>query len=417
VRFHLAIALTAATATGAAAQKTPDVLTVVVTGDTCLNRHGVRVDPKGAVEGKGVLTWAEMSAGIKELIDGDLNFTNLETVVTTRDNLKPGNKRQKQPYLFKSHPAGVEHLVDIGFNLMSAANNHSYDFDVEGVRDTVKHLTAIAKKKRMWWTGVGLDRAQAARPAVFRHKNVPVAFSSIGALTNMIKEHQATKTKPGSLGIRFPDDWKQVANELGAARASLRLLSIHYGKERRIRVDERQRRDWRWAAKAKKADIIMTHHAHVVRGVEVINDRLIFYGLGNFMIRGARDMGKDKRLATWGDYGLLAKVYLVRQKSGRYAPRAVVAVPVWDMHRKPIRMRSAAESRRRIWALNVMAKALDEKKSGAIGLRFVPRADGTGLWCAPGSEKSLRKLCRGWKRPGKAPADVDKIVRKQLKRR
>jgi poly-gamma-glutamate synthesis protein (capsule biosynthesis protein) len=398
----------------------PEVITLVVTGDTCLNRNQLPVDPKGAIEGNGVLAWSEMSAGIRDLIDGDLNFTNLETVVTDRNDLSITDKRQKAPYMFRSHPAGVEHLVDVGFNLLSAANNHSYDYDAEGVRESVKHLTALAKRKKVWWTGVGLDRAQAARPAVFRHRGVPIAFSSIGALTNMIRAHQATETKPGSLGIRFPDDWNQVARELGATEARLRLLSIHYGKERRIRVDERQLRDWRWAAKEGKADVIMTHHAHVVRGVELINDRLIFYGLGNFMIRGARDMGKDPRLATWGDYGLLAKVFLARQADGRYAPRAVIAVPIWDMHRKPIPMRSADESRTRIWVLNAMAAALDSEKDGAVGVRFVPRKDGSGLWCASGAGElggQLGALCKGWKPPGEPPTDVAAIVAKQLGRR
>jgi poly-gamma-glutamate synthesis protein (capsule biosynthesis protein) len=417
--MRVLIALVAVLAATDVRAESPEVITLVVTGDVCLNRSGVPVDPRGAIEGKGVLAWSEMSGGIRELIDGDLNFMNLETVVTDRNDLKGADKRQKSPYLFASHPAGVAHLVDIGFNLISAANNHSYDFGTEGVRESVKHLSALAKKKSFAWTGIGLDRAAAARPAVLRHKGARVGFSSIGALTNMIREHQATDSKPGSLGIRFPDDWTQVTTELGRAAADVRLLSIHYGAERRVKVDARQLRDWRWAAKTKKADVIMTHHAHVVRGVELVNDRLIFYGLGNFMIRGARDMGKDPRLKTWGDYGLLAKVFLVKQKAGNYLPRAVIAVPVWDMHRKPIPMREAAESRRRIWALNVMAAALDSKKDGAVGIRFAPRSDGTGLWCATGAARlggEVGKLCRGWKRPGKPPADVAAIVRKQLKR-
>lgn len=398
----------------------PAVITLVVAGDVCLNRNQLAVDPKGVIEGKGVLAWAEMSSGIRDLIDGDLNFLNLETVVTDRNDLEPADKRQKHPYLFRTHPAGVAHLVDIGFNLISAANNHSYDYGAAGIRETVEHLTVLAKRKPFWWTGIGLDRAQAARPAVFDHRGARVAFSSIGTLTNMIRAHQATADKPGSLGIRFPDDFKQVAEELGKAEGDLKLMSIHYGKERRIRVDERQLRDWRWLATTEKADVIITHHAHVVRGVELLNDRLIFYGLGNFMIRGARDMGSDPRLAIWGDYGLLAKVLLVRQDSGRYAPRAVIAVPVWDMHRKPIPMASAEESRQRIWVLNVMAAALDDEKSGARGVRFVPRADGTGLWCAAGAADAPGKvgaLCKGWKRPGEPPANIAAIVAKQLAKR
>jgi poly-gamma-glutamate synthesis protein (capsule biosynthesis protein) len=398
----------------------PAVITLVVSGDVGLNRNNLPVDSEGVLEGGGTLAWADMTAGIADLIDGDLNFMNLETVVTDRNDLRPGNKGQKSPYLFRTHPRGVAHLVDVGFNLISAANNHSYDYGSEGIRETVKHLAALAEERGAHFAGVGLDRDQAARPALLSHRGARIAFSAIGIVTNMIKEHRAGAEKPGSLGYRFAEDWELAAEEIGKVEADLKLLSIHYGKERRNGADAKQLEEWRWAAREKGVDVVIGHHAHVVRGVEMHRGKLIFYGLGNFLIRGARDMGSDPKLRVWGDFGLLAKVYLVRQESGRYAPRAVIAVPVWDMHRSPRRLPAPEESRRRIEALNSLAAGLDDPKVGSVGVRFRPREDGSGLFCAEGAESDpdpVAALCRDWSPPEPPPADVARIVQTQMRRR
>src|SRR5690606_36728239 len=130
-------------------------------------------------EGGGTLALGDMTAGIADLIDGGLNFMNLETVVTDRNDVRPVNKRQRSPYLFRTHPRGVAHLLEAGFNLISAANNHSYDYGSEGVRETVKHLTALAEERGARFAGVGPDRDAAPRPALFSHRGARVAFAAI----------------------------------------------------------------------------------------------------------------------------------------------------------------------------------------------------------------------------------------------
>ena len=414
----LVASLAAQSAVADRASPGPDTLTLVVVGDVGLNRSNLPVDAKGVREGSGVLAWKDMSAGVRDLITGDLNFMNVETVVTDRNNLKPGNKGQKKPYLFRSHPAGIAHLVDVGFNLLSLANNHSYDYGEQGVRETVKHLEKLAAKKRMHWAGVGLDRKSASAPTTFQFKGARVAFSSLGIVTNMIKAHRATDKKPGSMGYRYEEDWKLVANALAAARADLRLLSIHYGKERQIKSEPKQLEEWRWAAREKNVDVVIGHHAHVVRGIELHKGKLIFYGLGNFMIRGARDMGADPQLKMWGDFGLYAKVHMIRNGSGGYTAKAIEIVPLTDMHREPKRFSNVAESKKRVEVLNVLAGALDDSAAGSVGVRFAPQSDGSGLHCVAGAASAagpIGSLCRGWKAPGKPSAEVARIVGAKLR--
>ncbi len=384
-------------------RKPPRTLTVVVVGDVGLNRSQQEVDPAGIKEGGGVLPWGDLTTGVASLIDGDLNFMNLETVVTDRNDLAMGDKGQATPYLFRSHPNGVEHLADLGFNLVSAANNHAYDYGEGGALETIAHLEALANKGKLHFAGIGKDREAAAAPSLLSSRGVAVAFSAIGIVTNNLDFHRAKPNKAGTIAYRFDDDWKLATGKLAAADAELKLLSIHYGIERDIRADARQLEEYRWAVREQDVDMIIGHHAHVVRGIELHHGKPIFYGLGNFLIRGARDMRTQPALQVCCDYGLLAKVHFKQlARSGEFRPRAIEVIPIVDMHRVAGRWTEAVESGRRVEVLNALAERLDDEKADSVGVRFHIRPDGSGLWCAPSARHDpapIGPLCKSHRPP------------------
>ncbi len=430
-----------------------DEVTIVLVGDVGLNRGRKPVHPDGIIEGtdeSSLLPWAKTSAGIAGLVDGHINFMNLETVVTDRNDLVADSKGQKNPYSFRSHPSGVRHLVDIGFNLVSLANNHSYDYGEDGVRETLRHMNQLLNATRpegagaagdagadkpgepgksaaqaparplLGYAGLGENRSDAARTvsvsvATGGRKSFDIGFAALGIVTNNLKRHRADNDKPGSVAYRFDDDWKLVVDTLGNTKADYRILSVHYGYERQVRTDARQRGEWRWAVRDRGVDLVVGHHAHVARGVEMDEKSggLIFYGLGNFLHRGTRNMGAAKELRLCRDFGVLARVHLRRGDDGHLTPRAVEVVPITGMHRTPHPFRDPAAGRRRVEVLNYHAEALDGGRSR--GLRFTPQKDGTGLFCVPGAEKDggrVGTLCTGYRKPADlGPKQRKKIVR------
>jgi poly-gamma-glutamate synthesis protein (capsule biosynthesis protein) len=392
---------------------------LVAVGDVGLNRSNLQVDPRGVLEGGTVTPWAEMTPGIADLVKGDLVFMNLETVVTTRNDLHPGNKGQAEPFLFRSHPAGVRYVADLGFNLVSAANNHAYDYGEAGVRETVANLEALAAEKHILYAGIGLDRAAASRPAEMDRLGAHVAFSAIGNVTNMLNSHRAGENKPGTMGYRHDEDWQLVTNRLAATPADLRILSIHYGTERDIRADDRQRREYRFATAERGVDVVLGHHAHVVRGIELHRGKLILYGLGNFLIRGAADISTRPEQRVCCDFGLLARVHLERGagkgqgQDQHFAPRALEVFPITAMNRAPARM-PPDEARRRVEVLNVLAESLDDPAAGSVGVRFAVRDDGSGLYCVDGAAADpgpVGQLCSGFHGPTAPSAEVRARVR------
>lgn len=380
----------------------PDEVTITLVGDVGLNRSGQPVEADGVRRG-AFQSWAETTSAIDKEINGDLNFMNVETVVTDRNDLEPDLKEQRAPFNFRTHPNGIRHLVSRGFNLLSLANNHSMDYGLAGLQETLKHVGELEREKLAVAAGLGMTSEEASRPKRVAVKGSEIAFAATGIVTNNLERHRAGPDKPGQNAYRFDDDYAEVRRRLVAAPADYRILSIHYGEEGRVRADAKQFADYReTAAKKDGVDLVVGHHAHVVRGVEIAGKSLIFYGLGNFLHQGTADItGKG----ICRDWGLMARVHLKKQSDGRLALRAVEAIPVTDTHFRPRPLTGEAGAER-IHALNYLDANLGE---GSDGVAFTPQPDGTGLYCLPGADKdggSIGALCKGYRPAPPMPDDL-----------
>ena len=386
-----------------------DEVTITLVGDVGLNRSGQPVEPDG-VRRDGFQTWADTTSQIDSEINGDLNFMNVETVVTDRNDLEPDLKEQRSPFNFRTHPNGIRHLVTRGFNVLSLANNHSMDYGVEGLQETLKHVGALQKERLAVAAGVGMNAEEASRPQRVKVKGSEIAFAATGIVTNDLERHRAGPDKPGQNSYRYADDFAEVLRRLVAAPADYRILSIHYGEEGRVRADAKQFADYRGLAAQKDGiDLIVGHHAHVVRGVEIAGKSLIFYGLGNFLHHGTANI-TSKGICR--DYGLMARVHLKRASDGKLKLRAVEAIPVTDTHFRP-RPLTGEDGAARIHALNYLDANLDanlgDEPTGAHGVAFTPQPNGTGLYCLAGADKDgggIGALCKGYQPAPPIPDDL-----------
>jgi poly-gamma-glutamate synthesis protein (capsule biosynthesis protein) len=281
----------------------------------------------------------------------------------------------------------------VGFNLFSAANNHAIDFGEAGIEETMRHLEAARAHGLLAWHGLGTTREQTLVPARLEVKGARVAFSALGIGGRDFSG--APVQRAGMLS--YHTDFDDAVYRLAAADTHLRILSVHYGNELQVRPsgsDERKLRE----ALVKGVDIVVGHHAHVAAGVAVAGGGIAFYGMGNLLHPGMQDMA---RMNACRDYGLLARVHLSPDDGGRLRPRAIEAVPLTGMH-EAARPMDAAEGSVRVEVLNHLAAGLDDPVGGATGVRFTPRADGTGLYCFPGSKDlagRIGALCRDWQAP------------------
>ena len=344
-------------------------LVIILGGDLGLGGSNQPVSRRGGYRHGSAKSWSELTSGIAPLINGDINFANLETVVTDSNRLQPAAKA----FNFKMHSAGLRHLVDIGFNALSTANNHAVDYGQTGMRHTLRHIARLRPAGLQAAPGIGIGRAAAARPAVIQSKGYKVAISALGIGGAGTRSSKTI----GQMSYRSKADFAEAVDGLKNKPADFRILSVHYGAELQVRPASSA------VAKLRDHAVRQANSRHRCwsprpcrsRQSKRIDGRLVFYGMGNLLHLGMQDMAK---FGHCRDFGLLAKVHITRDgANGRVRARAVEVIPLTNMHSaaKPVTPSSAAA--KRLAVLNTLARELDDTTSGARGLRFVASSDGT----------------------------------------
>lgn len=352
--------------------------------------------------------FAKLTQHIRPLLKSDLAFANLESVVTATNQLAALDKT----FVFRMHPNGVAHLVEAGFNVLSTANNHAIDYGSTGLRHTIRHLVRLKSAGLVAAHGVASTAEQVFKPARFTRNGATFAFAAAG-----IGGVQAQKSTPGQASYRSSADFKRLTTSLGRAQVDYRMLSVHYGAELQVRPDRPSRTKLGGISVAQRGiDLVIGHHAHTPAGIQRVGRGLVFYGLGNLLHLGMQDMGK---FGICRDFGLLAKLHLISdpQPGGRMVAQAVELFALRDMH-VASRPRTGGNGRDRIEVINALGRELND--ATGRGLLFVPRKDGSGLYCAPGAASiggAVGRLCRGWQPPARPAAALLRRIRQSCRYR
>ena len=214
--------------------------------------------------------------GIAPLLAGtDLVVTNQEGPIThsalPQAKLDTGKKR----YWYCARPESVTALRDAGIRLVSLANNHTLDFGMPGLVDTIQHLDNAGVRH----CGAGSTEAQARQPSVITVKGCRIGFiSCLQRYDIYIREKlYATASQGGCYQFRP----KALAEDLRglAEQVDVRIVLAHWGRNYRS-ITARQRR-LAAGLRAAGADLVVGHHPHVAQRVELASGTPILYSLGN----------------------------------------------------------------------------------------------------------------------------------------
>ncbi len=198
-------------------------------------------------------------------------------------------------------PDALGAMARAGFTVGTVAGNHAYDLGTRGVIDTLRN----AERFGIATTGTGANMAEALRPAI-----APVGDKTVGVLSfNCVgpRESWATSKKAGSAYVKVlthydlddmnPGNPPQVytfcdrtsLEQMKTAIAETRekvdvvVVALHKGYGHTpARIDDYEYEVSRAAIDAG-ADLVVGHHSHIMRGVEIYKGRAIFHGLGNFV--------------------------------------------------------------------------------------------------------------------------------------
>lgn len=225
------------------------------------------------------------------LRSADFTFGNLESPISVR------GKNQGSKFSFRADPRAVEGLKFAGFDMVSLANNHIWDWGVEALADTVSILGANGIKS----VGAGRNYDEANNPVVAEIGNTKVAFLSYTTLYP--KNLFATANRAGVSSFNL-ENIKKTIKETNS-QVDLVVVSLHWGDEYQLRSSPSQQGIAHALIEAG-ADLIVGHHPHVAQELERYKDGWILYSLGNFIF--------DQYLWDETKKGLIVKVTIQDKK-------------------------------------------------------------------------------------------------------
>lgn len=202
--------------------------------------------------------------------DADITFGNLETAVLE------GREIGAYEMSFRSEPQTLLGLVKGGFDIVSLANNHTYNFGEDGLIQTMKHLVA----KDIAYCGAGMNYDDAHTPKVITVRGVRVGFLCYNDTDVVPDSTFASDTHAGTAELISED----ISHDVSALHpyVDLLIVSMHSGSEYSPGANTRQI-EYAHTAVDAGADIVLGHHPHVLQPVEHYNNGVIFYSLGNFI--------------------------------------------------------------------------------------------------------------------------------------
>lgn len=197
-------------------------------------------------------------------------FGNYESTLTNYPTSSKDVSRG-QTFAFRSPPKHAQLFFDVGFDVLSVANNHSMDFGSVGFQDTIKNFGAakiktVGEKNQILYMNV---------------ENTPIAF----------------------IGFCFYDYCNKVQDiaagkklvEKARKNAKIVIVSMHVGAEGANALRVRNKTEFFYGENRGNsisfsrsmidagADLVLGHGPHVPRAMEIYKGKLIAYSLGNFL--------------------------------------------------------------------------------------------------------------------------------------
>jgi poly-gamma-glutamate capsule biosynthesis protein CapA/YwtB (metallophosphatase superfamily) len=230
----------------------------------------ITINVVGDVHGESSIKREAIPALKKYFADGDLNIFNLETAVTGE------SKKEEKAYNFKTNLAFLKSLKSVGLNVASIANNHSYDYGNQGFLDTLQNLD----KAGISYVGGGVNRDLAYQGQIYIVKGLKIGVLGI-AKVNGGPASIATKDRPGTTNGYDATSTEVAIGRLKKA-SDVVIVLVHWGEEGSFcprSAEITSARTWQ----ALGADIIVGSHTHTLQPVQLKNNQLLAYSMGNFI--------------------------------------------------------------------------------------------------------------------------------------
>lgn len=248
-------------------KKPSNELSMVLVGDCLIHRY-VYTD---ASNNDGTYSFSKMFTEVSDLIkDHDLAYYNQESNIG-------GKSLGLSAYPRFNSPEEIgDDMLNLGFNLISLANNHTMDKGEKGVINSVNYWKT---KQGVYYTGEALSwEDRESNIKVLEKNGIKYAFFSYTTVTNGLLP------PTGKEYLTNIYSKEKAQNDINKVRdkADFIIVAMHWGEEYTTNPSSNQKQVASDLSKMG-VNLIIGNHAHSLQPVEMINDTLVFYALGNFI--------------------------------------------------------------------------------------------------------------------------------------
>lgn len=270
------------------------------------------------------------------LRNADFTIGNLETNFGgTGSDLKPNQKTSDSVYsVVKRHPKTgwpmfncpdqfADTLKNLGFDVLTTANNHCMDCGINGLKRTLKVLDSHG----LAHTGTYRSHSESQKFLIKEVKGIKIGILAYTKTTNRIpvpSDH--------SWAVNLIEPNKIIADikRLKAQAADLVIVCMHFGREYGMFPNDQQKKLVPLLFK-NGADIILGAHSHVIQpalfykvkdNTGVSKQRFAIYSLGNFI--STRLYRNDHTLT-----GLITRLNIRKHDDGTTQIMNAEFIPTW----------------------------------------------------------------------------------------
>ena len=198
--------------------------------------------------------------------DYDRFIVNLECALTESENrIKKFGPNIKGPI------ESAKTIKALGVTDVALANNHVFDFGIEGLRDTEKALSDAG----LPYFGIGENDTDSRKPYFIEGEGKKIAIINVC-------EHEYTYALPNRAGANPFDPFLTMQDIRETKKNCDYLICIYHGGKEYCRYPSPRLRNLAHEMVLCGADVVLAQHSHCIGCYEEFEGGHIVYGQGNF---------------------------------------------------------------------------------------------------------------------------------------
>ena len=233
-------------------------------------------------------------AVIKDIVGkSDLSIVNLETTIARDTSDMSGYPE------FATHENVIKAFKDTGFDVVSTANNHSYDRRLMGIDRTIDAIEKYGLKR----TGTFKEN-ESTNPLIVDVKGIKVGFFSYSQMLNGYEKLMLNSKRSTAVNLINMEQIQKDVEYLKENHADIIMCYMHWGEEYSDYPNSYQKNTFKKLSDMG-VDLVIGSHPHTIQKADVIKND----GKKSYCVYSMGNLVSDQRESYGQYYGVEIGVY------------------------------------------------------------------------------------------------------------